>query len=178
MIYETLKDFAGPVATTIAAAAAGFIAYRLGKSQAESARIQAQVAKRNWRTQNERVVLDLFERRIAIFEGIREVVGETLRTGRPDDNIFFRYLVAIDKAPFYFGPEVEEYLEKIRLLIIELQLDGSVIADERNPDRTDRIRGHAKRMLELSQFYTTSKKLFAPYIQAHQKVGAYTAEPI
>jgi hypothetical protein len=58
------------------------------KSQAESARIQAQVAKRTWRTQNERIVLDLFERRISIFEGIRKVVAEALRTGPCAFNVF------------------------------------------------------------------------------------------
>ncbi|MBR0974098.1 hypothetical protein [Bradyrhizobium japonicum] len=177
MLYDLLKDFSGPVATVIAAGAAGFVAYRLGKSQADSARIQAQVAKRNWRTQNERVVLELFERRIAIFEGIRAVVSETLRTGQPNDEVYFKYVAAIDKVPYYFGPEVEEYIEKVRLLIIDLQLDASTIADDRNPDRNDRIRGRTRRMQELSEFYATAKTLFGPYIKAHQKVGAWMTEP-
>jgi hypothetical protein len=48
MDYTAVKDLAGPIATITAAVAAAFVAYRLGKSQAESARIQAQVAKRTW----------------------------------------------------------------------------------------------------------------------------------
>src|SRR6266446_6950976 len=109
MDYTAVKDLAGPIATITAAVAAAFVAYRLGKSQAESARIQAQVAKRTWRTQNERIVLDLFERRILIFEGIRKVVSEALRTGQPNDAVFFEYCKAVELVPYYFGPEIEEY---------------------------------------------------------------------
>jgi len=63
-------------------------------------------------------------------------------------------------------------------LIIELQLDASIIADQRNPDRSDRIKGRTQRMNDLSDFYETSKKLFGPYIQAHQKVGIWSADAI
>jgi hypothetical protein len=77
-LYDFFKDFAGPIGTVIAAGAAAFVAFRLGKSQAESARMQAQVAMRNWQTANERVVLDLFERRLAIYEGARHVVARVM----------------------------------------------------------------------------------------------------
>jgi hypothetical protein len=177
MNCATVKDLSGPAATIIASVAAAFVAYRLGKSQAESARIQAQVAKRTWRTQNERIVLDLFERRIAIFEGIRKVVSETLRTGKPNDAVYFEYCKAVELVPYYFGPEIQEYLEKVRRLIIDLQLDASIITNNQDPERNERIKGRTRRMIDLSEFYETSKKLFGPYIQAHQKVGAWLAEP-
>jgi hypothetical protein len=77
-VYDIFKDFAAPIASIIAASAAAFVAYRLGKSQADSARLQAEIAKRNWQTANERVVLDLFERRIALYEGIRHVVAKVI----------------------------------------------------------------------------------------------------
>jgi ABC-type Co2+ transport system permease subunit len=58
--YEFFKDFAGPIATVVAAGAASFVAYSLGKAQTAAARMQAQVAKKNWRTANEKIVLELF----------------------------------------------------------------------------------------------------------------------
>jgi hypothetical protein len=48
--YEIFTDLAGPVATVIAAVAAAFVAFRLGKAQVE-------IARRNWQTANEKVVL-------------------------------------------------------------------------------------------------------------------------
>jgi hypothetical protein len=169
--YEFFRDFAGPIGTVIAPSAAAFVAYRLGKSQIAVAETQATVAERNWETANEKIVLELFERRIAIFEGIRKVVSDVLRTAKPTDVDFFEYVSAIDKAPYFFGPEVMDYLETVRILIIELQLDATVIRNHLDPDRPERIRGHVTRMTELSKFYEVSKGLFGPYIQAHQKIG-------
>jgi hypothetical protein len=73
--YQVIKDLGGPIATVIASAAAAFVAYRLGKSQIAVAKMQADIAQRNWRTTNEKVVLELFERRLAIYDGIRDVIG-------------------------------------------------------------------------------------------------------
>jgi hypothetical protein len=168
--YELVKDFAAPVATMFAAAAAAFVAYRLGSSQAESARLQVDVAKRNWQTANERVVLELFERRIAIYESIRHVVAKAMTTGQPNHVELREYEEAIDRAPFYFGPEVNEYLKRMRIVIIDLEASNSAIKihDPSGPKL------HYDRMLELNGFYETAPKLFGPYIQAHQKVGSWS----
>jgi len=165
-----IKDFAGPVATVLAACAAAFVAYRLGQNQIAVAKTQAEIADRAWQTSNEKVVLDLFERRLAIVDGIRAVVANVMATGRPSADDYFDFCRAVDRVPYFFGPEVAIYLETIRLLINEIQLDRSIIADDRSPDRTDRIKGHAERMKTLVAYYDVSKGLFGPYIQAHQRV--------
>ena len=169
-IYDFFKDFAGPLSTVIAATAAAFVAYSLGKSQATAAQMQAIVARKNWQTENERVVLELFERRIAIFECIRKVVAHVQSTGRANGETYFEYIKAVDTAPYFFGPEVNDYLEELRKLIIDLQLDTDVISDNLNPERSAHIKGRTKRMAELIKFYDRSKILFGPYMQAHQKV--------
>jgi hypothetical protein len=166
LTYEFFKDFAAPIATAGAALAAAFVAYRLGSSQAESARIQAQVAQRNWQTANERVVLDLFERRIAVYEGIRHVVAKVMTSGQPGNTELFEYVEAIDRAPFYFGREVTDYLERIRIVIIDIEASNAQIKmhDPNGPKL------HYDRMIELNDFYKKAPELFGPYIQAHQKV--------
>jgi 2C-methyl-D-erythritol 2,4-cyclodiphosphate synthase len=80
--YQTIKDFAGPLATVIASVAAAFVAYRLGQNQMMVARAQANIAERNWQTENEKVVLELMERRLAIYKSIREVIAEVMQTGK------------------------------------------------------------------------------------------------
>jgi hypothetical protein len=67
-----IKDFAGPLATILASSAAAFVAYRLGSSQVAVARTQALIAERTWQTANEKVVLKLFDQRLAIVGGIRD----------------------------------------------------------------------------------------------------------
>jgi len=169
-VYDIFKDFAAPIASIIAASAAAFVAYRLGKSQADSARLQAEIAKRNWQTANQRVVLDLFERRIALYEGIRHLVAKVMTTGQPGNKEYSEYLEAIDRALFYFGPEVTDYLERLRIVILDIEDSNNQIklASPGGPKL------HHDRMIELNDFYKTAPALFGPYIQAHQKVAAWT----
>ena len=43
-----------------------------------------------WRTAHERVVLDLFERRITVYESVRTVIAEIMRDGTADGGTVFR----------------------------------------------------------------------------------------
>src|ERR1700682_1490879 len=104
---QLIRDLAGPIATVCAAGAAAFVAYRLGKSQIAVAKTQADIAQRNWETANERVVLELFEKRLAIYDGIRDVIGQVTRSGNASNEVYFRYIKAIDRVPFLFGAEVK-----------------------------------------------------------------------
>ena len=87
--FASLKDLAAPAATVFAAITAGWIAYHLGQSQIRVARTQAEIAERNWKTSNERIVLDLFDKRLSLFEDIRLIVGEVARNGTAPTIYFF-----------------------------------------------------------------------------------------
>jgi shikimate kinase len=89
MDYAIVKDWAGPLATVIAAGAAAFVAFRLGQNQISVARTQAEIAQRNWQTSNEKIVLELFERRLKIYEDIRDVIGKNhSKRERSERNLF------------------------------------------------------------------------------------------
>lgn len=108
---------------------------------------------------------------------LRTRFGQIGLTAPRPSAAWFEYCKAVELVPYYFGPEIQEYIEKVRRLIIDLQLDASIITNDQDPERNERIKGRTRRMIDLSEFYETSKKLFGPYIQAHQKVGAWLAEP-
>jgi hypothetical protein len=167
---STIKDLAGPIATVLAASAAAFVAYRLGQSKISVARTQAEIAERNWQTSNEKIVLELFERRLAIYEGIRVVIGEVTRGGKAPDELVFQYLTAIDRAPYYFGDEVQGYLETIRLHLIDLELSNSMLANPTVPDRAIWAERRTEHFLGVTGFYKEAPTIFRPYIQAHQKI--------
>jgi hypothetical protein len=61
-------------------------------------------------------------------------VHQTLRTGKSDDNVFRRYLEATDQIPYLFGPEVETYLDQMRVHLADLQLGNDMMADTTSPD--------------------------------------------
>ncbi len=67
-----------------------------------------------WRTAQQKVVLDLFDRRIATYTALRDIVAKVMASSSaatPDNS--FKFLEALDRAEFLFGPEVTEHLKKI-----------------------------------------------------------------
>lgn len=167
--YQFFKDFAAPIATVIASGAAAFVAYRLGQNQMMVAKAQANIAERNWQTENEKVVLQLMERRLAIYENIRKVIAEVMRTGKSDDNIFRRYLEATDQIPYLFGPEVETYLDGMRGHLADLQLGNDMMANNTSPDYQKGVELRAHEFKAVVKFYEEAKPIFGPYIRAHQR---------
>jgi hypothetical protein len=156
----------------IAASAAGLVAYRLGQNQISVARAQAHIAERTWQTANEKIVLELFERRLNIYEEVRRVIGEITRSGDATNDALFRYGAATDRAPYFFGPEVQTYLEQIRLHLIDLQLANQMMANDLNPERPQWVQSRHDHFIAVTAFYKDAPPLFAPYLQAHQKVDA------
>jgi hypothetical protein len=61
-VYEYLKDFAGPVATIVAAFAAVGVTWHFAREQARVAR--------------EKLRLDLYSRRYRVFEAARKLLAE------------------------------------------------------------------------------------------------------
>lgn len=163
------KDFAGPAATAFAAVAAGWVAYQLGQSQIAVAKTQAAIAERKWKTSNEKIVLGLFDRRFSIFEEVRSIIGEIVRSGIASNELQFRYQKAIDRVPYFFGEEVQEYLERIRLHIIDLSLANSMMENLADPDRSKWVEKRSTEFLAITNFYKDSAPLFGPYMKAHQK---------
>lgn len=162
------KDLAAPAATVFAAITAGWIAYRLGQSQIAVAKVQADIAERNWKTSNEKIVLDLFDKRLTIFEEIRGIVGEACRSGTAPDDLFFRYGRAIDRVPYFFGQDVQSYLEKIRLHLINLNLATTMMQDIAGPERSAWVKKRGDEFMAIAKFYEEAPRLFGPYMKAHQ----------
>jgi hypothetical protein len=168
--WAEIKDIAGPIATVIASAAAAFVAYRLGQSQIAVARTQANIAERNWQTTNEKIVLELFERRLSIYEAIRDVIGSTVRTGDAPDADLYKYDQAIDRVRYFFGAEVQAYLETLRHDLIELNSANRMMKNMLDPQRAAWIEKRQKHFAAVTEFYKASPPLFEPYMSAHQKV--------
>ena len=66
-----------------------------------------------WRTANQRAVLDLFERRLAAYYELESAIGGVMREGIVDGDAFRRYLNGRMQARFLFGTDVLEFLDSI-----------------------------------------------------------------
>jgi len=114
--WEAAKAFAGPIATVLAAAAAVFVTWRLGKeqvriaqSQAETARAQGEIAKSQRDIAFDKLKHDLFRQRYEIYTAAKEIMERIIWTGtdRPiDDNELLNMRIKLDEGRFFF-PEKE-----------------------------------------------------------------------
>ena len=168
--YEAFRDFAGPIATIIAATAAAFVTYRLGTNQVSIAREQARFAKANSRLAQQKLVLDLFDKRWTITTELRETVAEVLTQGHVGEHAWRKFHLAGERAAFLFGPEVTTYLAVIRASLSRHKA-AEAFRDSDNDEKRSRAADQLFKEFEIIQeFYTSFDVLIAPYMQMHDKV--------
>jgi hypothetical protein len=95
--------------------------------------------------------------------------GNGPRASAPDD-ILFRFGIATDRVPYYFGQEIQDYLETIRIHMIDLELSNSMLKNPTVPDRATWAERRKNHFLGVTDLYKESPAIFKPYIQAHQKI--------
>jgi len=77
-----------------------------------------------WRTAQQKVVLELFDRRHEIYREIREAVARITGSGRADLDIEIKVAEALERARFFFGIEVIRYLEQFVEAVRDLNCYG------------------------------------------------------
>jgi hypothetical protein len=105
--YQFLKDFAGPIATVIASVTAAIVALRMGRTQAD-------ISKSQLRTAHEKLRLDLFEKRYAVYTAARDLISVILRDGDLNDADLRKFYIGTADASFLFHHEVVAYLSRLK----------------------------------------------------------------
>jgi hypothetical protein len=120
--YETVHDFAAPIATICAACAAVFVTWRVGtrqveiaRQQADTARQQAAIATQQANTALDRLRYDLFDKRYSIYLSAQRIIELTLQEqiGYEDARKLNQAYVAIGEAPFFFPVHICEFLNQL-----------------------------------------------------------------
>jgi hypothetical protein len=124
-----------------------------------------------WRTAHQRAVVDLFEKRMKIYEDIRNVIGEVARAGSVTNENINAYFRAIDQTDILFGPEVTAYLDVLRRTLSGHHLAEQQIAHPRSEkERHEAIDRQSRAFERVTAFYTDFPKLIKPYVQMHQRM--------
>ncbi len=118
-----------------------------------------------WRTAQQKVAIDLFGARHKIYEDLKEIIVQFMRDLNLTDDLHRAYIDAQNRARFYFGAEIEEYLETTRKDIIrghyvDRFMDRRVVNVDEQVARLDRI----------NAFYTEIDKKFIPYMRLDQRM--------
>lgn len=121
-----------------------------------------------WRTANQKVVVDLYDRRLKVYTQLEKAMGPVLREGKVDGHAYKEFLIAEAEGRFLFGDDIQQYLRSLRKHFAWLLSFTDEIIDGR-PNRTQMIDLKHQYLAELVGFFDTAPGLFAPYMKLTHK---------
>lgn len=131
------------------------------------AAIAVWIAYQQASTARAKLKLDLFERRIAVYNEVSACLGHIFRTGDTSSDNDMRFLEAMHEAKWLFGGDVRSYLQSElwpkmgELHCVSAYLDGM----ERSAERTAKIEAQAALKLWFAQQSNEElDRVFGPYL--------------
>ena len=70
------------------------------------------IAYRQWRLAQNKLKLDLFDRRFSVYEAARTFLASIMTSGKAKDEEVFKFMVATREAKWLLNASVAEYLDK------------------------------------------------------------------
>jgi hypothetical protein len=157
--YELIKDFAGPVATLIAAVTAVYVTSRFSRSQLRIAESQRDIAL-------DKLKYDLFEKRYEIYQACKDLlehISLVTDVTKSDASRIRSLYIKIDEARFYFPKAITGYLIYIHREC-EAFLQHLAERDQINVDDAEKWSRMAELLsqhqAELRQAYATLPEMF------------------
>lgn len=110
--------------------------------------------------------LDLFEKRFAVYKGIRRFLSHTLQNGLPSKDTLMELAITTQDAAFLFGPKVSNYIESIRTRALMMKTVHEKYKDLSPCDEKSRLIDKEQKIFEdLSNDLLTLNHVFMPYLK-------------
>jgi len=131
----------------------------------------ALIAYFQWRTAHQRVVLDLFDRRVRVFELAASACGSVISSGKASIESLRMMHEAMGNARFLFGEDVNSYLKKlIEDFAFLHSFTDDVIRDhpaEQHQGLWDRKH---RALTKIGEYQNEATAIFVPYMHLAQKM--------
>ncbi len=125
------------------------------------------IAYKQWHLAQNKLKLDLFDRRLSVFEAARNLIASIMTSGKAKNEDMFKFLFATREAKWLLDASIAEYLDKqlydkaIDLQTLDAELEGVPVGDE----RTINVRAQSEiKKWFAAQFKVLDEK-FSPYLQ-------------
>lgn len=95
------------------------------------------IAYRQWRLAQNKLKLDLFDRRFSVYQAARTLLASIMTSGKAKDEEVFKFMVATREAKWLLSASVAEYLDKqlyhkaIDLQALASELEGVGVGEIR-----------------------------------------------
>jgi len=147
--FEYVKVFSTPIAALVAAIIAGLIAYR------------------QWATARNKLKLDLFDKRFAIFTELKRFVSLVVVRGKATDEDIYNFAIGTREASWLLDDEIQKYIDEevhekaLDLQTLRSELEGVPVGEERN--------ANVRQQAEIKKWFAAQlpyiKTLFDPYLK-------------
>ena len=127
----------------------------------------AYIAFQSWNTARNKLKLDLFERRLTVFEGATNFVGSIVTSGKVEPLALSKYLATTRTTRWVLNESVSQYLSKNLLEpAMSLQhLDAELNAMPVGEERTKNVECQRKIKSNLNAQFKYLDEVFSPFLQ-------------
>ena len=129
--------------------------------------IAVYIGWQQWRTNRNKLKLDLFDRRFAVYDAARTLIGRVITQSHAKNEQIFEFLGGTREAAFLLDKQIAEYLFKelhhkaSLLLTLHSELEGLPVGEE----RTKNIEHRRQVRNWFEQQYDVLDEKFSKYIQ-------------
>ncbi|MDE2598511.1 MAG: hypothetical protein KGL40_02695 [Rhodocyclaceae bacterium] len=125
------------------------------------------IAYRQWRLAQNKLKLDLFDRRFAVYDAARTLLASIMTSGKAKDEEVYKFMAATREAKWLLNSSIDEYFEKqlyhkaVNLQTLAAELEGLPVGEERT------INVHSQAALKkwfMAQYEVLDEK-FSPFLQ-------------
>ena len=125
------------------------------------------IAYRQWRTAQNKLKLDLFEKRFAVYDAARSLFASIMTSGKAKDENTFKFLSGTREAKWLLNADIAEYLDKqiynkaIGLQTLAAELEGMPVGEERSAN----VQKQAEIKKWMLKQYEVLDEKFAPFLR-------------
>jgi hypothetical protein len=127
-------------------------------------------ARQQWRTANNRVVFDLFQKRYEVYQEFRDIVSRLTGSGKADSMMFVKAAEATERAQFLFRDDLVRYLRQFTDKVRDLESYCQEQAGLQGDDLKKNLDAQRQLKNALDEFRTQGPTLFGQYIRFDQKI--------
>jgi hypothetical protein len=133
--------------------------------------VAAYIAHGQWRTNKDKLKLELYDRRLAVYEATMKFILGLSGNATVDAKNMHDYLVATRQSPFLFDDaSIPQYLKKLATEARRLDLAIDVVCRANGEDTTqDTYQAAVNTKFELLEWFLNQEKIveekFAPYLK-------------
>jgi uncharacterized ubiquitin-like protein YukD len=127
------------------------------------------IAWQQWKTNQQKLVLDRYDRRLRVYEEVKKVLSIIIRDAKISVEDLLRFRTTVSEADFLFGPEIPEYIDTIYKHGVALSRWTNEYRDytQAKPDGYDHkkvVDSMHEELNWLTEQFEPARKLFRKYL--------------